>query len=89
MTMAPFIGRRLELDELRQQAKKRTSSLIVVKGRRRIGKSRLIEEFGKSAKFYSFSGLPPTETCRPPGRTSARPRSPCGSDHCRSRGIAS
>ncbi len=59
--MAPFIGRKVELAELKQQTKKRTSSLIVVKGRRRIGKSRLIEEFGKNHKFYAFSGLPPTE----------------------------
>lgn len=58
--MTSFIGRKTELAELRQQIKKRTSSLIVVKGRRRIGKSRLIEEFGKNTKFYFFSGLPPT-----------------------------
>ena len=55
----PFIGRELELAELERFAKKKTSSLIVVKGRRRIGKSRLIEEFAKSRTFYSFIGLFP------------------------------
>jgi AAA+ ATPase superfamily predicted ATPase len=32
---------------------------VVVYGRRRIGKSRLIEEFGKDKKFYAFSGIFP------------------------------
>lgn len=34
---------------------------MVVKGRRRIGKSRLIEEFGKSLKMVTLSGVVPTE----------------------------
>ena len=34
---------------------------MVVKGRRRIGKSRLIEEFAKNANFISLSGLAPSE----------------------------
>lgn len=33
----------------------------MIHGRRRIGKSRLIEEFGQFAKFYEFTGLPPTK----------------------------
>ncbi len=32
-----------------------------VKGRRRVGKSRLIEEFCKNYKHYIFTGLVPTE----------------------------
>jgi uncharacterized protein len=56
-----FIGRQSELDELRRQTQKRIASFIVVKGRRRIGKSRLIEEFGKDHSFYEFSGLVPTD----------------------------
>jgi AAA+ ATPase superfamily predicted ATPase len=56
-----FVGRRLELAELRRHTQKRIASFIVVKGRRRIGKSRLIEEFGKNYSFYEFSGLVPTE----------------------------
>lgn len=57
----PFIGRAEELRTLKRFLRKKTSSLIVVKGRRRIGKSRLIEEFAKDFIFYSFAGLAPTE----------------------------
>ena len=60
MTNLPFVGRRRELEALRRHTKKRIASLIVVKGRRRIGKSRLIEEFGKPYLFYVFTGLTPT-----------------------------
>ena len=56
-----FIGRREELEELHHHVKKNIASLIVVKGRRRIGKSRLIEEFAKDYLFYEFSGLAPTD----------------------------
>lgn len=56
----PFVGRRHELQLLERLRQKSTSSLVVVKGRRRIGKSRLISEFAKSFPVtYSFSGLPP------------------------------
>jgi AAA+ ATPase superfamily predicted ATPase len=57
----PFIGRQEELNGLKQLLQKKTASLVVIKGRRRIGKSRLVEEFAKNIKFYSFSALPPTE----------------------------
>lgn len=40
-------------------SQKRTASLAVIKGRRRIGKSRLAEEFGKPLRTYNFTGLPP------------------------------
>nr|MBA3814824.1 ATPase [Alphaproteobacteria bacterium] len=40
---------------------KKSASLVVVRGRRRIGKSRLIEEFAKDKRFIRFSGIPPTE----------------------------
>lgn len=57
-----FIGRTKELQQLNLLLQKKTASLVVVKGRRRIGKSRLIEEFGKSfSQVFSFSGLFPTE----------------------------
>jgi AAA+ ATPase superfamily predicted ATPase len=58
--MTNFIGRESELEDLKRFLRKKTASLIVIKGRRRIGKSRLIEEFGKNLKMYSFIGLPPT-----------------------------
>jgi uncharacterized protein len=55
-----FIGRAAELAELERFTKKSSASFIVVRGRRRIGKSRLIEEFGKQFDaFYSFIGLAP------------------------------
>lgn len=55
----PFFGRSRELQILNRLLTKRTASLVVIKGRRRIGKSRLAEEFGKSLKTYTFVGLPP------------------------------
>jgi len=58
--MARFIGRKEELKKLLGLAKKKSASFIVVRGRRRIGKSRLVEEFGKYFdKFYTFEGLAP------------------------------
>ena len=61
MTKLPFYGREDELDRLNRLLKKSTSSLVVIKGRRRIGKSRLIQEFGKNCKTLVFIGLPPDE----------------------------
>ena len=55
-----FIGRQQELKTLSKFLKKKTSSMIVVQGRRRIGKSRLIEEFAKGYTFFQFSGIAPT-----------------------------
>lgn len=58
--MSKFIGRTEELNKLFDMTQKKSSSFIVVRGRRRIGKSRLIEEFGKNfEKFYKFTGLAP------------------------------
>lgn len=59
--MTPFIGRKQELAGLEELLKKKSASLVVISGRRRIGKSRLAEEFGRSfSKTYIFAGLPPT-----------------------------
>lgn len=54
-------GRLNELNELNKLLLKETSSLVVVKGRRRIGKSTLIQFFGDQNKryFLEFSGLAP------------------------------
>lgn len=53
-----FIGRKRELDQLRSLVKKNTASLVVVRGRRRIGKSTLIEEFARTFdQFFEFQGL--------------------------------
>jgi len=55
-----FVGRELELERLKEFAKRRISGLIVCCGRRRIGKSTLIEEFGKAFRFIELYGLSPT-----------------------------
>lgn len=58
--MSRFIGRKDELKKLQDIALLKKASFIIVKGRRRIGKSRLIKEFSKNFDaFYSFSGLAP------------------------------
>lgn len=56
-----FYGREVELERLRALQKKSSASLVVIKGRRRIGKSRLISEFSKGLRCYNFTGLPPTK----------------------------
>jgi len=50
MADIPFIGRVRELAKLKQVFSSRVASFIVLKGRRRIGKTRLAEEFGKDFK---------------------------------------
>lgn len=59
--MDAFIGRQQELESLHGLRQKMSSSLVVIWGRRRIGKSRLIEEFVKREKIrsFAFTGLPP------------------------------
>lgn len=57
----PFIGRLEELNKLKELLQRKMASFVVVKGRRRIGKSRLIEEFAKGQRFLKFEGLAPTD----------------------------
>lgn len=54
-----FYGRSRELTLLNNLLDKKTASFVVIKGRRRIGKSRLIEEFAKGHRFYKLEGLAP------------------------------
>jgi uncharacterized protein len=56
-----FVGREREMQELKALLKKKSASFVVVKGRRRVGKSRLLEEFTRGLRVYKFTGLPPTE----------------------------
>ncbi len=66
--MAPFFGRDHEISQLCALSRKATASLVVVTGRRRIGKSRLIEEFAHRSRGYStvfITGLPPGEGITP------------------------
>jgi len=53
-----FFGRNEELQKLSSLLTKRTSSLVVIKGRRRIGKSTLVQKFGeKFDLFCEIQGL--------------------------------
>jgi len=58
--MPRFLGREKELELLLDLCQKKSASFVVIKGRRRIGKSRLVEELSKHfSQFYAFTGLPP------------------------------
>lgn len=58
--MAKFIGRNRQMQGLIQLRKNQHASLAVLRGRRRIGKTRLAQEFAQLfAKKYFFSGLAP------------------------------
>lgn len=60
--MSEFIGRTAERQEFADLFQRKSASLVTCQGRRRIGKSRFIEECaGAAAGFLSFSGLPPRE----------------------------
>ena len=63
--MKPFIGRKAELKKLRDLYDLQKTSLAVIKGRRRIGKSSLVFEFAKGVssgnRLFSFTGLAPSE----------------------------
>src|SRR5258708_10743786 len=59
----PFDGREQELERPQGLGGKKTASLVIIKGRRRIGKSRLATELARRLPGYralSFQGLPPT-----------------------------
>ena len=58
-----FVGREQELSELNELWERRSSSFVICRGRRRIGKSTLIEEFAARSRcrFVEISGLPPDE----------------------------
>ncbi|MBM3610285.1 MAG: ATPase [Alphaproteobacteria bacterium] len=56
-----FIGRVRELSILEGLIEKPNAHLVVIRGRRRIGKSRLVEEIGKKYQFLRFAGIAPTE----------------------------
>ena len=56
-----FIGRKEYLDDLESLWRKRTSSIVACRGRRRIGKSTLFREFAKRTAdvYMEFEGLAP------------------------------
>ncbi|WP_104398770.1 AAA family ATPase [Vibrio penaeicida] len=64
-----FIGRVQEKEELKQALAKKDelAKVIVLTGRRRVGKSTLIEHYGQnhsSLPFYKLVGMPPQKTNR-------------------------
>lgn len=64
MSTRLFVGRLPELDRLQALYNKRMPTLAIIKGRRRVGKSRLIAEFAKKHPqhtFWSFAGLAPAQ----------------------------
>ena len=62
-----FIGRKEYLEDLEALWRKRTSSLVACRGRRRVGKSTLFREFARRTAdaYLEFEGLPPQKE-RPP-----------------------
>jgi len=60
--MKQFVGRKKELALLKTLDGSGQGKLVVIRGRRRTGKSRLAREFGKDRKFLEFAGLPPTDS---------------------------
>jgi uncharacterized protein len=62
--MTAFVGRELELAKLRELVRLDTASLVVIKGRRRVGKSRLASEFAARLSGYRsvlLTGMAPEE----------------------------
>jgi AAA+ ATPase superfamily predicted ATPase len=57
-----FTGRENELNSLNQKFISKDSQLIVMYGRRRIGKSALLKHFGKKKNFLYFEGIEGQET---------------------------
>jgi predicted AAA+ superfamily ATPase len=56
-----FYGRHLELEKLRRLDELEKAALIVCMGRRRIGKSTLIEQYAENFKnFIEIQGLAPS-----------------------------
>jgi AAA+ ATPase superfamily predicted ATPase len=62
--VAHFVGRETELAKLKELTRLRTASLVVIKGRRRVGKNRLATEFAKQLQGWRsvvLTGLAPDD----------------------------
>ncbi len=57
--MIEFVGRKKELAELQDLFERGDARVAVIKGRRRVGKSALVEEFAKDKNFITISGIIP------------------------------
>lgn len=81
--MSLFLGRKQELSRLSRLKRLKKASLVVIKGRRRVGKSTLVQEFAKGKRLISLSGLPPA-----PGITQQMQRDEFGDQLCVQLGLA-
>lgn len=54
-----FLARKEELARLQRLGRLKKSSIVVIKGRRRVGKSTLVKEFAKDKIYISLSANPP------------------------------
>ena len=75
MRNTPFIGRETEMERLKGLLNKKSASLIVARGRRRIGKSRLLAEFGKGLAMDWKRGTGPKSLGRGGGLQRGDPSS--------------
>jgi AAA+ ATPase superfamily predicted ATPase len=57
--MSTFIGRKEEIELINRLLRRPDSNIVVINGRRRIGKSTLAEKIAENYNFFSFSGLAP------------------------------
>jgi len=60
--MELFVGRKKELESLEGLWHLRRACIVVIRGRRRVGKSRLAKEFANGKQFIEFTGLAPIHT---------------------------
>src|ERR1700677_1176978 len=68
MQQSLFIGRKEQLQALKRESNRGKGILIAITGRRRIGKSRLIEEFSKGRRLIKLTGLPPIDSMNAQGQ---------------------
>ena len=59
-TVKNFYGRKKELSILESKIKLQRSNLVIIRGRRRIGKTTLVKYFAQKYSFWQFEGLAPT-----------------------------
>lgn len=56
-----FFGRKFELEQLNHFFQRQIAGIAVCCGRRRVGKSTLIQRAAQGHQFYEFYGLSPRE----------------------------
>ena len=59
--MTVFHGRHEEIERMQSAERLPGAKLFVLMGRRRIGKSTLVDKFAQGQTFYQFMGLAPNK----------------------------